>query len=684
MRITINGRPYEVYEYDDDNTILERYSLSQENALPSFFRIENKDFIIAEGIALQIKDVRESLADLDGSELEDFPLIKAILISYPKLKRRDIGILWILEHYPLLQAGNKLKDPIDITFLRSLDRISFLTPAKAETTTLDFVKRLKKDREQITERIKREKKIFEVLDKSVQLPTTGPFVLEEVTSQSVLKLPGGENLVDVFDAMEASRNVPFIVLARKKKIYYKVFRHIVPPIGWVDFIPPVEGIFFKVLSVSPSRLSSKRVMLENLYSSGVWTVDNRVEIQFKVREGLSEEDIESRFFESLEDRLEYEVVTSRQTSIKGVFTISDILFDRIVFADLVATNEYFKYFLFFNEKNKTILTKPRFYVYYAPDQAGIISNSLALTITPQTSNGTPSMIIRVSHAVNVQQANSARIITMKLFGMYLKEYDEIVAIYSGLVPDFATSGIGIKKKEKKEDKKTGPRAAALRKVHPEMFGSRYPDQCQKERQPYVLRNKEEALAKAEELGDPHKVMLFEGIWYACEPREPYLDPEGNKDKDDKHLFPGLKENKPKTKDTEYDKEFKKNHPALPCCFTQDQYETKASLLRIYRESLETGISGVEKVETEREAGSGYIVGANKRLPAGRFGELPFNWDKLLNYLGMEKVSRGKQSFYPILRFGVIPAPDSIIHCLERAFNPRYISLTTQEKKNLVL
>jgi hypothetical protein len=423
-------------------------------------------------------------------------------------------------------------------------------------------------------------------------------------------------------------------------------------------------------------------MLENLYSDGIWTVDNRVEIQFKVREGLSEEDVNARFFGSLENRLEYEVVTSRQTSIKGVFTISDILFDRIIFADLVATNEYFKYFLFFNEKNKTILTKPRFYVYYTPDQAGIISNSLALTITPQTSNGTPSIIVRVSHAVNAQQANSARLITAKLFGIYLKEYDAIAAIYAGLVPDFAKSGVGTKKKEKKEDKKTGPRAVALRKIHPEMFGSRYPDQCQKKSQPYVLKDKEEALAKAKELGDPHKVMLFEGTWYACEPREPYIDPEGSKDKDDKHLFPGLKENKPKTKDTEYDKEFKKNHPALPCCFTQDQYEKKASLLRKYRETLETG---VEKVETmpEKEAGSGYIVGANKRLPTGRFGELPFNWDKLLNYLRVEKVSRGKQNFYPILRFGVIPAPDSVIHCLERAFNPRYVSLTTQEKKNLV-
>ena len=75
MRITINGSPYEVYEYDDDTTILERYALSQETSLPSFFRIENRDFIIEEGISLEVSDVRDVLSDLSDQDLVDQTII---------------------------------------------------------------------------------------------------------------------------------------------------------------------------------------------------------------------------------------------------------------------------------------------------------------------------------------------------------------------------------------------------------------------------------------------------------------------------------------------------------------------------------------------------------------------------------------------------------------------------------
>ena len=675
MKITINGQQYDAYQYDDDMTILERYSLSKEGSVPSFFRIENKDFVIEEGAELQVSDVRDLIKNLSAEDLEDNPQIESILSSYPKLKKRDIGVLWIIENYEI--DGDKIKEEINVTFLKTLDRITFLTSAKAASITVDFLKKIKRERDVIASRSKKGKKIFDVLNKYQEMPSTGPFVLEEITTQSILKLPNGENLLDVFDAMDTSKNIPFIILARKKKIYYKVFRHIIPPIGWVDFVPPFEGIFFKVLNMPASKLSSRQIMLENLYSNGIWTVDNKIELDFKVREGTPEEVITGRFFDALGDRLEYEVVSTHQTGIKGIFTIPSVSFNRVIFADLVATNEYFRYFLFFNEKNKTILAKPRFYVYYASDQQGIIPNSLALTITPQLTDGQQSVTVRVSHAMNFQQANAARIITSKLFSLYLEEYEQISDIYASLTKDV---GVEVKKKEKKEDKKTGPRAAALRKVNPGMFGSRYPDQCQKQAQPYILKDKEEALAKAEELGDPHKVMFYEGTWYACEPREPYLDPSGNKDKDNKHVFPGLKENKPKTGDPEYNKEYKKKYPDIVCCFTQDQYEKGASRLRKYREGLTTG----ERPEdTGREIGIGHIVGANKRLQAGRFGELPFNWERLLDHMGINKITRGKQTFHPILRHGVVPSADSVIHCLERAFNPRYASLITSEKKDVV-
>src|SRR5271154_2416451 len=101
MKITINGSEYEVYEYDDDTTILERYALSQSGTLPSFFRIENKDFTIADGVSLEVSDVRDALQELSEQDLADSPSIDTMMISYPKLTKRDIGALWIIQTYSL-------------------------------------------------------------------------------------------------------------------------------------------------------------------------------------------------------------------------------------------------------------------------------------------------------------------------------------------------------------------------------------------------------------------------------------------------------------------------------------------------------------------------------------------------------------------------------------------------------
>lgn len=680
MKIKINGVVHEVYEYDDDNTLLERYTLSQPDSLSSFYRIENEDFILKDGLSLTVTSVRDSISKLNAEDLADQNIVDSILLSYPNLKRREIGILWILDNYEIANQKPKPISAEDLEYLKKLDRIAFLSQTKAQSTVEDFLKGIKRQRDEFSAKINKEKSIFTSVTKHRETIQPGPFSLEEISARLILRIPNGENLIDIFDALEPSKNVPFIILARKRKIYYKIFKHIPPPMKWIDYVPPAEGIYFKILNISSSGMSTRQIMIDNLYSDGVWTPDNRIELDFMIRQGVKEEDIRMRLFSALGDRVDYEIVTSRQMGIKGVFTISNVDFDKPVFSDFVATNPIFRYFLFLNEKTKTVLAKPRFYAYYAPDQQGEISTSLGLTITPLTKDGINSVVIRISHALNLQQANSAKLIITKLISMYLQDYEQIAKIYETIIPTFKRMQTGKVAKPKKEDKKTGPRAVALRKAQPEMFGSRYPDQCQKERQPYILKTEEEARRRAEDLGDPHKIMKFEGVWYACEPREPYLDPSGNKDKDDKHIFPGLKENKPKTKDTEHDKEYHKKYKYLPCCFTQDQYEKKASNLRKYNEKM---VSGKTDEIEERESGAGYIIGANKRLPPGRLGEVPFNWEKLLGYLGMKKIIRGKQEFYPILRYGVMQTPDSFIHCLERAFNPRYSIITNKEKKDQV-
>jgi hypothetical protein len=165
-------------------------------------------------------------------------------------------------------------------------------------------------------------------------------------------------------------------------------------------------------------------------------------------------------------------------------------------------------------------------------------------------------------------------------------------------------------------------------------------------------------------------MFFEGAWYACEPREP-------DDKNFKHIFPGLKKNT-----SELDKVYRKKHPLLPNCYVQDQYEKGAAELRKYYKDIQK--DDAMDVQKDREGGMGYIVGPNKRLQAGRYGELPFNWDKLLSYLKIDKITKGRQITYPFLRHGVATGPDSIFHCLERAFNSSYASAPVEDKRKMVM
>ena len=152
-------------------------------------------------------------------------------------------------------------------------------------------------------------------------------------------------------------------------------------------------------------------------------------------------------------------------------------------------------------------------------------------------------------------------------------------------------------------------------------------------------------------------MFFEGNWYACDPREP-----DDKKVTPEHLWPGLKRNTSKT-----NREAKEKFPYLPCCYTQDQYTKKSSALRVYLQEQ----MGAKVVETpKKDTGFGYVVGPQNRADPGRYGRVPFYWEKLLAMLDYQKIQRTKQEFYPLLRYGVPTSPDSFLWCLERAFNPK--------------
>ena len=682
MEIKINGKKKKINSYDNYQSILNSYALEQENSLPSFFRFEGLEASSLAPVAgdkITIEDARDVIYDLYMEDLNNLDKIQPILENYPLLTKKHIGFLWLLINYPDLETD---PTPIDISILRNLDRFAFTTSQKAKETLKEFNISVEKERSALKKNLEKEKKIFTKLD---TIDNDAPiisqsFQLTDISSKLVLDLPDGENLLDIFDAMTVNRDIPFIQLFYKKKRYFKVFHQIPPPDSWLaetltERVGVIkESILFKIINAPYSKLSKPGVSFDEIYSDGSLMKSSNgiiIDVSYKViiKAGITEEDIKNKILNSFGERISLKIISFKQTAIRGTFIVQSFGISRIILSDMIMNDDVMSYFLFMDEKKKTNPTKKVYRAYFQQGHTANIPSALMLTFT--TAHDPKNMEIRISHAATLVQAESVRVILTKLLGYYKNNYDKIAKIYTDYVPGFAAQDSKYKKKEKiKIDKKTGKRALALRAINESLFRTRYPDQCQRHRQPYVVKTKEEAEKLAKKLGNPNKVMFYDGHWYACEPREP----------DDKpgkvYLFPGLQKNTSK----KYP-DFAKEEPILPCCYLDDQYDKKSSLLKRYLERIKTNEPQIES-EEDREVNVTHILGANKKLPPWRYGDLPFLWTKILTFLGIEKISKGKKTFYPILRFGVFSSPDSFIHCLERAFNEEYIDASLQQRKLL--
>ena len=173
MNILINEKKFIVFDYDDDITILERYSLFSESApsLSSFFRITDKDFVLKKNLKLEVEDVRDYIGELDQFDLSDEVIIQDILSKYPRLRKRDIGFLWIISHPDV---------EINVDNFKPLDRSAFLSSIKTKKSVEEFQKeiiRLNKRNKILAEE---EKKIYDSLSKLDVVPVE-PFDMEEIS-----------------------------------------------------------------------------------------------------------------------------------------------------------------------------------------------------------------------------------------------------------------------------------------------------------------------------------------------------------------------------------------------------------------------------------------------------------------------------------------------------------------------
>ena len=91
MDIKINKITFKVFDYDDGNTILERYFLNFPDTIPSFFRIKDPNFKMKSGVKIKVEDVRKVIAKLNQN---DFGIkIDPNLVPYNRESFNENGIV---------------------------------------------------------------------------------------------------------------------------------------------------------------------------------------------------------------------------------------------------------------------------------------------------------------------------------------------------------------------------------------------------------------------------------------------------------------------------------------------------------------------------------------------------------------------------------------------------------------
>lgn len=653
MEIFLNGTKVELYPYDDIFSVIERYSKDQPGMIPSYFRLTDRVDRLEKGKKIKISDIITEISGKNGNQITNIIELNRLKALYPALNSATILILWAINKKGGLNNT-------DYSYLNGTRMNIFATKNSTDQAIKDYQEKIVSVINGIKDRVEKQLVIFKELNEIKSTITATEFIEERIDNSYVLSVTNGENLLDIFDNIRVSLYVPFVSVNFAGKTFYKIYSHLIPANGWISEIEYSQGIRMYVLNTTEDKVISKKYLLENIYSTAFWDTNNVLTASFKTRGDISEDIFLSRISEAVQTK--YETTEVRKMGIKGTFDMTFPRFNRLIISDLTMTNKLFRYFLFMNERKKTALHKPRFYLYFNPSQNGDVNDSLTLTVinTDET-----HINIRVAFAIDIQQAIACRNVLTKLFSIADKEYPNILKYYGKFIDNIdAIAGIKRSKTEQQDDKKTGKRAKLLRDFDPDMFGTGYPSSCFRKRQPYIINSFEQATKLAKTLNEPHKVIEFQGVWYACQPRE---DDDADKD----HVWPGLVKNKSNIE------EYKKKYPLLPCCFTTDQY-TKATSL--WKDAL---FGNKEKQDVGKSDGIGHIIAPNKVLPVERFGDLPYNLQRLMTLSNITKINKGKLTLFPYLRYGVADTPDSFIQCIEQAVNSAWKGAPEKNKRERI-
>ena len=665
MKIFVNDEPINISLFDDLWIILNRYSLPLDDALPSYFRFVESDIILREDLKLNMEDVRDVLV---GIEPEDFTeeKVRSIRLSYPHLSYYDVVAIYIdqvfIEDDPekiLIDTASKLiKKDESLPAIRKKD---FDAP-NIVSTIEKYREKVETTREILSERL-------DIYDKNISdLSDLKPikihdFLLDSVSQKYLLRVPLSTPLVNMFDIMNTSSDIPFIHFHYKDQDWFKVDSQIIPAEEWLieTTDKKEDGIYFKIFNAPRTKISS-RIKMVNLYSDGYWDAVHEVSMEIKIRGGVDEKIMKDRFLSVLPEEYQNIILKEVQKGVRG--TLRSYIQDhehplnRAIFADMVSNDPLFSSFLYFNEIQTSVLLRKTLTFFYR--QAG---EHLKIFIKPQADSQDAWIDIIVVNATNVSQVESFKLLFSNLLSLYNKKYDAVYKKYTGYLEYIGKNLLSKyeQKMTKKKDKKSGPRIRELKARHPEIFQANYSRACPQERQPYLIEDddvddviEQHGLSSVVQYGTDNRTKR--DVYYGCLPRK----------KGKKYRHAGLKYNK------YYDIEY------VPCCYSRDKTEKVEEV----KEKIRTGQSG-GKIQAHLTAKTGHLLAPGKLAPINRFAKMPYYLTFMISDAKYKMKKIGDDKMYPFLSLGVLHSPDSFFHCVAAATKDDYITSTLKEKVKFI-
>jgi hypothetical protein len=428
--ITINGKPFEIYDLDSESSILSRIA-SDLNTVPILLYIKRKpDWKTKDDLNIKVKDVLKNLKNLKN------------LKKTNKISPDDIDNL-----------SNKTKISKDILYKFVRETEEKIDEEIQDNKTLSS---------EYTEKCKKFQKIKGIENSS--------FIIQKLNIELTFNNKNIYSLYDIFNIILTTDKVPVVIYNNFTKIYKKFNSTNSIYNGWDQFRSQ-DIILLKVISTVDTSVRTGET--EGTYIQEYNTViirekDNNFILEFDIeidKKYLNQDIIINNILETLDVDYEPKITKKIYTNIGGEFMFLNQSLNLYIYSDLVMNNKLFSSMLVVNESLKASKNRSDLFIIFSDPYYG----ETRVNITPKKIEGEDNIRVKVKKSSNIESINSFINIMSKLFQKYNELYDETVKLYMEYGIDFKNKIVFDKDIEKSQED--------LFQINPELFARNYTRRC---------------------------------------------------------------------------------------------------------------------------------------------------------------------------------------------------------------